>query len=170
MVAFIAQSADAGVAVAVIGNVNLQLRRLPLDVRGVDAQAGMSRVRSQSPVQDGGMGGIDAAFQRLQPVAFLNVLGDMTVGVRHGRPLEFGRRRRMLRRPQIRPDDAAQLQSRISRSRHFGWKIAVRRLVHHIHALAVHIELPAVIDAAQAAFLVATQPKRRQPMRAKFLQ
>ena len=65
MVAFIAQSADAGVAVAVIGNVNLQLRRLPLDVRGVDPQAGMSRVRTQSPVQDGGMGGIDAAFQRL---------------------------------------------------------------------------------------------------------
>ncbi len=44
-------------------------------------------------------------------------------------------------------------------------EIGLRRLVWHLHAIAVDIELPAVIDAAQSAFLVAAEIHRRPAVR-----
>ena len=170
MVPLVAQGADAGVTIAVVGDVNLQLRRPALDVGGVDAQAGVGRVGAQGAVQDGGVGRVDAAFQRLQPVALLDVLGYVAVGVRHGGPLELRRRRRMLLRPHVSPDDAAQLHGGVGGGGHLGREVAVGGFVHHVGALAVDVEFPAVIHAAQAAFLVASQPQRRQPVGTQFFQ
>ena len=76
----------------------------------------------------------------------------------------------MLFWPHVGPDDAAQFHGRVGGGGHLGREIAVGRLVHHVGALAVDVELPAVIDAAQAAFFVAPQPQRRQPVGAQFLQ
>jgi hypothetical protein len=45
------------------------------------------------------------------------------------------------------------------------FEILVGRQARHIHAIARHIELPAVIDAAQAALLVAAEKQRRAAVR-----
>src|SRR5439155_5709105 len=42
-------------------------------------------------------------------------------------------------------------------------------LVHLIEAVAVDVELPAMIDAAQAGFLVASKPQRSAAVRAEFV-
>jgi hypothetical protein len=42
-------------------------------------------------------------------------------------------------------------------------------LVHLIDAIAVNVELPPVIDAAQAGLLVASEPQRGPAMRAKLV-
>ena len=168
--ALVAQGTDAGVAVAVVGKVDFQFGRAALDVGGIDAEAGVGGIGAEGAVQDGGVGGVDAAFQGLQPVAFLDVFGDMAVGFRHGGPLEFGRGRHMFRRAHIGPDDAAEFQGGVGGGGHFGGEVAVGGLVHHIYALAVDVEFPAVIDAAESAFLVAAQPEGGQAVGAEFLQ
>src|SRR5262249_58775345 len=40
------------------------------------------------------------------------------------------------------------------------------RLVHHVDAAAADVELPAVVDAAQPALLVAAEEERGAPVRA----
>ena len=89
--------------------------------------------------------------------------------VRHGRPLELRRRRHVLLRTHVGPDDAAQLDGGVGSGGHLGRKVAVLRLVHHVHALPVHVELPAVVHAAQAAVFVAAQPQRHQAVRAELV-
>ena len=63
----------------------------------------------------------------------------------------------------------AQLDGGVGSGRHLGRKVAVLRFVHHVHALAVHVELPAVVHAAQAAVFVAAQPQRHQAVRAELV-
>jgi alkylhydroperoxidase family enzyme len=46
---------------------------------------------------------------------------------------------------------------------------AVIRLRCHFDDVAVHVELPAVIEAAQTAILVAREQQRRPPVRAVFV-
>ena len=170
MVALIAEGADAGVAVAVVGDVHFQVGGVALDMGGVDAEAGVGGVGAQGAVQDGGVGGVDAAFQGLEPVAFLDVFGDMAVGRRDGGPLKAGRWRPVFRGAEVGPDDAAEFHSGVGGGGHFGGEIAVGGFVHHIGALAVDVEFPAVIDAAEAAFLVAAQPEGGESVGAEFLE
>ena len=48
-------------------------------------------------------------------------------------------------------------------------EVVLLRLVHHVDAGAGDVELPAVIDAAQAAFLVAPEVQRGATVRAEFV-
>jgi hypothetical protein len=48
-------------------------------------------------------------------------------------------------------------------------EVVLLRLVHHFDAGAGDVELPAMIDAAQATFLVAPEIERDAPMRAELL-
>ena len=48
-------------------------------------------------------------------------------------------------------------------------EVVLRRFVHHVGAGAGDVELPAVIDAAQTAFLVAAEEQRRAAVRAEFV-
>ena len=85
------------------------------------------------------------------------------LGRQHG-PLEFRQRRALVLRPHIDPDPAAPLGGRIGLHPHLAPVVGLGRLVRHLHAIAVHIELPAVIDAAQAAVLIAAEIERGAPV------
>ena len=50
------------------------------------------------------------------------------------------------------------------------FEVVLFRLVHHVGAGAGDVELPAVIDAAQAAFLVAPEVQRGAAVRAEFVE
>ena len=86
------------------------------------------------------------------------------------RPGEFRQRRHVLHRAEIGPDDAAQLAGGIGRQAHLVLEVVFLRLVHHVDAGAGDVELPAVIDAAQPAFLVAAEIERGAAVRAQFVQ
>ena len=89
---------------------------------------------------------------------------------RHLGPGEFGRRRDLVGRSQIGPDDAAQFDGRIGDDVDVLLELVLRRLVELVEAMAFDVELPAVIDAAQTAFLVAAKKQRHPAVRAEFIQ
>jgi hypothetical protein len=53
---------------------------------------------------------------------------------------------------------------------HLVLEFLARRHVGHVHAVPSHVELPAVVDAADAAFLVAAQVERGAAMRAAVVE
>ncbi len=120
-------------------------------------------------MQERHMAGIDAAFHRLQPVAFLDALRHEALRVRHQREFPFRQGRPALRRPEMGPQHAATLDQRIGLELDPFGEAALHRLRRHLHALAVDVELPAVIGAAQPAFLVAAEPQRRPAMGTEFV-
>src|SRR4029077_5925559 len=63
-----------------------------------------------------------------------------------------------------------QLDRRIGGDVDFVEKLVLGRLVHLVDAAAGDVELPAVIDAAQPAFLVAAEEQRGAAVRAIFVQ
>src|SRR5258706_10947852 len=115
------------------------------------------------------MAGIDAALERLQPVAFLQPLGDEAMGIRHGGEFPFGERRLFVRRTQIGPQDAAALDQRIGFQFDLLAEAALRRLRRNLDALPAHVVFPAVIGAAQAVLLVAAKPERYAAMGAELV-
>src|SRR5690242_17019246 len=99
--------------------------------------------------------GIDATFKALQPVALLPDLGEGAMLRWCLCPAEEGWLRPQVRGAHIRPDDAPGFVGWIGSDAHTVAKVALGRLRWHVHALAVHIELPAVINTADAVFLIA---------------
>src|SRR6266705_1828216 len=93
----------------------------------------------------------------------------MAMRRRRLRPGEARQGRRALRRAEIGPDDAAHLHGGIGRDEDLVLEVQTLRLVHHVHAPAVDVELPAVEDAAQSALLVAAEEQRGAAMRAMLL-
>jgi hypothetical protein len=86
------------------------------------------------------------------------------------RPGELRQRRLQIGRAHVRPDDAARLDRRIRWLADLVLEGELFGLVHHVHAAAGHVELPAVVDAAQAAFLVAPEEQGCAPMGAELLE
>ena len=120
-------------------------------------------------VQEGDVTGIDAAFHGLQPIALLQPLRDEALLARHQRELPFRQRRPRFRRSHIGPQDAAARDQRIGRDLDLLGEAALVRLGRHFDALAGDVELPAMIGAAQPAFLVAAEPQRRAAVRAELV-
>ena len=134
------------------------------------ALADMQRIAAQVvPVQERDVHGIDAAFERLQPVAFLGALGDETVRGADRRPFEIRRRRLVLGRTHIDPDHVAALDARIRREFDLVAEAALGRLRRNLDALAGDVIFPAVIGAAQTVVLVAAEPQRDAAMGAEFV-
>src|SRR2546426_12640528 len=94
----------------------------------------------------------------------------MPVCRRRLRPGELGVRRLELRRPHVGPDEAAQLDRGIRRLADLVLEGELLRLVHHVHATAADVELPAVIDAPQPTLLVAAEEQRGASMRAELVE
>ena len=117
-------------------------------------------------VQEGDMGGVEPAFEPLQVIARLIGFRDRAMRFRHARPFVIGRGRHCGFRAEIGPDDAAALDRRIGFDRDARFHRACCRLRRQVDAFAVGVEFPAVIDAAEAAFLVAAKEQRRAAMRA----
>ena len=120
-------------------------------------------------VQEGDVARIDAALHRLQPIAFLETLRDEALLARHRAEFEFRQIGLAVFRPHIGPQDAAALDERIGGELDLLGVAALHRLRRHHEALAVHVEFPAVIGAAQPAFLVAPEPQRGAAMGAEFV-
>src|ERR1700730_17697520 len=113
------------------------------------------------------MRGVDAAFERLEPVALLPHLRDVAMALGHLGPLESGRRRHFLARTHIGPDHPAHLGRRVSRE--LDLVAELLGLVYLIEAHAVGVELPAVIGAAQSRYRAPCEPQRRTSMRAALV-
>src|SRR5216684_1316156 len=89
------------------------------------------------------------------------------MGFGHLGPLESRRCRHLFARSHIGPDHPADLGRRIGCQMDLVAELL--RLVHLIDAIAVDVELPTVIDAAQAGFLVASEPQRGTAVRTKLV-
>src|SRR5579863_6509654 len=165
----VAERPDAGVEITVIGNVDDEPRRLAAHKRARRLHAAALRAVGEQPVQDRRMRGVDAAFQRLQVVALLDDLRDVPACFWRLRPGEFGQRRYLLGRAHIRPNNPAEFGRRVGGEVDVLLELIFRRLVELIDALAFDVEFPAVIDAAQAAFLVTPEIERDAAVRAEFL-
>ena len=100
-------------------------------------------------VEEGKVHGVDVALERLHIVAVSNHRGDATLGVHVG--FEVRQWWRCLARSHVRPNDAAALYTGICNGPYLVLKIALRRLAGHVDAGARHVELPAVVHAAQAS-------------------
>ena len=121
-------------------------------------------------MQTGAVGGINGPFQNLCPVA-----GHYHLGNAHP---DIGRRRigwrlecrHAVGRPEVGPHPAAPFLHRPGRLLHTRLECAGVRLGGHVEHVAVDIHFPAVIQAAQSTFFVASQHQRGTPVRTQFIQ
>src|SRR6185295_10438747 len=74
-----------------------------------------------------------------------------------------------LRRAHVGPQHAAALDQRVGLELHAPAQTRVVRLGGDLDALAGHVVFPAVVGAAQAAFLVAAEPERHAAVRAELV-
>src|SRR5580704_4121629 len=103
----------------------------------------------------------------MRPVAVYAHLGGAHAHIRRwgeSRRLEF---RHLRGWPEIGPNEPAGFAHGISLLLDAFGNISARWLRCHLDDVAVDVEFPAVIQAAQAAFLVAGEHKRRATVRAK---
>ena len=112
---------------------------------------------------------IDAALQRLQPVAFLIALGNVALLLRNHAKLIFRQGRLLVGGAHVGPQHAAALDERIGLQLDLLGVTGFDRFGRHVDALARIVEFPAVIGTAQPAFLVAAEPERRAAMRTEFV-
>src|SRR5581483_208689 len=118
-------------------------------------------------VQERDVAGVDAALERLKPVAVLDTPRHEHVVRRQHRPLERGQRRRPPGSHEG-PYDTAALLARICDVAHLRGKARLRRLARHLDTLAVERELPAVIHTPDTALFVAGKIQRRRAMRTEL--
>ena len=90
--------------------------------------------------------------------------------LRDQRPFEIGKFRLVLGGAHIGPDQPAALDARIGLGLHARLQIVVARLARQVDAVAVDVELPAVIDAAEAALFIAAEEQRRGAVRAVLVE
>ena len=91
------------------------------------------------------------------------------VALRQQRRLDLRHRRRSFARAHIDPDHAGPLDHLVGLRVHLFAEILLRRQVRHVDAVALGVELPAVVDAANAALLVPPVEQRRAAMRAAMV-
>ena len=146
---------EAGVAVAhLVDHPLLLLRGEP---EGVD----------EIGVEEAAVAGVDLALDGLEEVVLGDALGEVAVGLGHEVPLQVRERRRgVLLGPHVGPDDAVALERAVGLQEHLVLEVALGGLARHVNAGAVRGELPAVVAAAQALFLVTSEVERRGAMRA----
>ena len=126
---------------------------------------GRQRVGLQrTQVQEAHVRGVDVPFQCLQPVAVALQAPDLGVGHQVG--LDQRQRRRLGAVAHVDPDEAIALGRAVGARPHLVLEVFFRRHVGHFDAAAVDVELPAVVDAAQAAILVAAEEQAGAAVRA----
>ncbi len=113
----------------------------------------------ETQMRKGEMRGVDGAFHRLHPVAVLPLLRDVAVRGRHQRHLQCRQFGDLAGRAHIGPDHVAPFAHRIGfdPDQVLGVKIGIGG--RHVDASTVGVEFPAVIDTADAAFLIAAEPE-----------
>ena len=119
-------------------------------------------------VQEGEVDCVDVALERLHPVAVAHHRPYLRLGI-HVR-LEVGQWWWRLAPAHIGPDHAAALDAGVGNRVHLVLKIALLWLAWHVDAGAGAVELPAVVDTAQAVCLVAAVKERGAAVRAGVLE
>ena len=114
------------------------------------------------------MAGVDAALERLEPVALLDALRDERVALRQERPLQRGQGRGRARRPHVGPDHSSLVDAGVGDVTHLRREARLRGLTGHLQTLPVQAVLPAVIDAAHARVLHTAEVQRSKPVRAEL--
>src|SRR6185312_7108337 len=84
--------------------------------------------------------------------------------------LEHRHRRCFRARPHVDPDETSLLPHLVSFGADLLLEVLRGRHVRHFEAAAFDVELPAVIDAADAILLVAAQEQRSATMRALMIE
>ncbi len=120
----------------------------------------------QHLVQEGEVRRVDRAFEALDPVAVLPLLGDEAGRGGHQPQFELGQFRHQLARAHIDPDHVGPFARRVGQQLDRVFVGRLRRRGRQIDAVAVDIELPAVEGAAQAALFVAAVVEVGAAMRA----
>ncbi len=120
-------------------------------------------------MQKAEMRGVDVAFERLQPVAFALGEGDLQFALGQQRGFDPRQRRGLGALAHIDPDEAVALGDLVGLGPDLFLVVLMRRRVRHVDAIAVHVEFPAVIDAAEAVLLVAAEEQRGAAMRAAVI-
>src|SRR3954466_14836690 len=86
--------------------------------------------------------------------------------LRHHVPLVLGKLRLELRRAHVKPDQARALLRRVCGDVDFVLEVGLRRLRRHVDAGSREVELPAVVDTAQAGLFVTAEEQAGTTMRA----
>ena len=115
-------------------------------------------------VQESEMRGVDLALERLQVIAVALDEGHLHLVLGKIENLERRQRRGLRARAHVDPHDAGALHHLVGLGLHLLLE-ARRRQARHVDAVARNVELPAVIDAANALFLVAPEEQRCAAMR-----
>src|SRR5205823_2428632 len=116
-------------------------------------------------MQEAEMRGVDFAFEALQPIALALREDDVDLTLRQQGRLDLRQRRRFLALAHIDIDQAVALGDPIRLRLDVALEIRVVGDVRRIDAIALRVELPAVIEAAQAVLLVAPQKQRGAAVR-----
>ena len=124
--------------------------------------------RVDGGVQEVRVRGVDAAFEPLHPVRELVPLGHVDVAFRQSYPFDAGQGRLQLGRAEVGEDDPVRLAARVGGRAHLGGEVAARRFAGHVDAVPVPVVFPAVVDAAQAVLLVATEEEAHAPVGARL--
>ena len=124
----------------------------------------------EAAVEEADVAGVYAALERLEPVAVLQALGEVAIVVGAGRPREVGQLRLEVGRAHVGPDNAATLLAGVGGDAHLVLEVALGGLGRHVDAVAVHVELPAVVDAAEAVLLVPAEEEAGPPVGAEVVE
>ena len=120
-------------------------------------------------VQERDVTGIDPALHGLQPVGFLQTLGNERLLGRDGREFPFRQRRLLVGRAHIGPQHRTALHQRIGLELDLLAEAALARLRGDVDALAGHVVFPAMVRTAQAGLFVAAEPERHAAMGAELV-
>ena len=166
--------ADGDVAKAEIGALDLQSRclvgRRPQPLARGRARALDLRRHHVGRMQAGAVGGIDRSLEHLRPIASDAHLDDARADRGCGRPrgrLEFAH---LVGGTHPDPDETTGLAAGICLLLHrLRCAAGLAVLGWPVDDVAFDVNLPPVVQAAKAALLVASQGKRRAPVRAVFI-
>ena len=108
-------------------------------------------------MQEAEMRGVDFAFQTLQPIALALREDDVDFALRQQGRFDLRQRRCFLALAHIDIDQAVALSDPVRLCLDVALEIRIVGDVWRIDAIALRVELPAVIEAAKAVLLVAPQ-------------
>src|SRR5262249_385773 len=112
---------------------------------------------AKGAVEKGGVGLVVIALHRLKVVALELPLGDVNVFNGHRGPFETGERRLLFGRAHVAPDELAGLHAGVGLDPDLVFERQAFGGVWEVDAFPGDVELPAVIDAAEAALFIAAK-------------
>src|SRR5262245_61031038 len=115
------------------------------------------------------MRGVNVAFERLQVIAGALCENYGQFLLRQQRRFDLWERRGLLGGTHVYPDNTGAFGHLVRLGPHLLFEILVRRNARHVDAAAGNVELPAVIDAAQAILFIACEEQRSAAVRAAMV-